>query len=176
MNSNAVKPFVTCLVGRVLLSGTFTEPCAAPSVLRATCLRVIAKQDCGTIFETVQLVGLGPDAETRALIMRGRLRAGARIQAHGSHVTIVSGPAQGEPPRLLLHNTEFIRSEPAEPPHLALVFGGTESATAARARAPTPDPRIAGILQRMAERHPAIARGLPALNPHNTAGAINHAR
>lgn len=139
------KPEFECtLAGDVVMCGTFTKTDEASGRALYTHLHVVAKQPNGVFFEAVQIVGTGPDAVTRAAVMKGRMQTGVRIEAHGGWVGI-AGQAVGDPPRLFLHNVEYIRT-----------------AYAQTQRTPA---NVYSILGRLAERVPAVARGLQAAHP-----------
>jgi len=138
----AERTFETVLTGTVVMSAVYTQP--TPSLehhAAATRLHVMAKQDNGLLFEAVQVIGTGPDAQTRGAVMRGRVKPGARIEAHGAFVGL-TGTAAGDPPRLLLHGVSYIRSRDVT--HTPAL----------------PAPQVASILNRLAERVPGVARGM----------------
>jgi hypothetical protein len=143
--TNNAQQFETVLTGTVVMSSLFTRRHEQTSAALFTHLHVVAKQENGQLFEAVQMVGSGPDAETRGAVMRGRVKPGVRIEAHGAFVGL-AGHDKGDPPRLFLHGVTYIRSDPR----------------------PAPTPNVINILQRMSERVPALARGL-----QNTATAAN---
>jgi hypothetical protein len=134
--------FETALTGTVVMSSVYTRHNPRTRAPEWTHLHVMAKQDNGMMFEALQVVGSGPDAITRAAVMRGRCKPGVRIEAHGAFVGL-AGVAAGDPPRLFLHGVAYIRTDPR----------------------PAAASNVVNILNRMSERVPAIARGMQsALN------------
>jgi hypothetical protein len=132
--------FESTLHGTLLMCSAYTQRDPVSGKPIYTHLRIIAKQPNGMLFEAVQVVGIGPDAVTRAALLKGRLQAGTEIEAHGCGVTITRSRPE-DPPRLFLQNVEYIRT------------------TAAPSRAPS---NVHSILTRLAERVPAVARGMQA--------------
>jgi hypothetical protein len=134
------QTFEATLHGRLLMCSTYTQADPFNGKPIYTHLRVVAKQDNGTLFEAVQVVGLGTDAVTRAALLKSRMKPGCRIEAHGGAVCITRGQ-RNDPPRLWLQNVEYIRAE--EP--------------AGEGQEPT---TVHSILGRLASRVPAVARGM----------------
>ncbi len=132
--------FESTLTGVVQMASIYTHFDPVTGRPLYTHLRVIAKQANGLPFEAVQIVGCGPDAITRAAVMRGRMPAGTPVEAHGNAVSIARN-TEGDPPRLFLHNVEYIRTQPG--------------------RTARPG-NVHSILHRLAERVPAVARGMQA--------------
>jgi hypothetical protein len=129
--------FETALTGTVVMSSVYTRHNPRTTAPEFTHLHIMAKQDNGMLFEAVQVVGSGPDSITRAAVMRGRCKPGVRIEAHGAFVGL-AGVAAGDPPRLFLHGVAYIRTDPR----------------------PASENNVVSILNRMAERVPALARGM----------------
>lgn len=132
--------FESTLHGTLLMCSVYTHHDARSGNALYTHLRIMAKQANGLMFEAVQVVGSGPDAVTRATVMKGRLRPGVQVEVHADAVCIVTG-ADGDPPRLFLQNVDYIRSQP----------DADQARTASN---------VHSILHRLAERVPAVARGM----------------